>query len=81
LAHRPLPQDDPQRRRPVIARAADSLGWKPKVSLEQGLDATIAYFALSIATDREATVASIDAARAVRARASKRHAISGQQEI
>jgi|tagenome__1003787_1003787.scaffolds.fasta_scaffold20933568_3 UDP-glucuronate decarboxylase len=81
LAHRPLPQDDPQRRRPVIAKAATSLGWKPKISLEQGLDATIAYFALSIASDREATVARIDTARAVRARAPKRHAISGQTEI
>src|SRR3954452_3523024 len=62
LAHRSLPQDDPQRRRPVIGTAIRALGWKPRVSLEKGLDATIAYFALSIATrSREATVASIGA--------------------
>jgi UDP-glucuronate decarboxylase len=72
LAYRSLPQDDPQRRKPVIGRAAASLGWGPKVSLEKGLDATIAYFALSIATDsQEPTVASIDSARAARGLAPK----------
>src|SRR3954469_272502 len=60
LAHRPLPQDDPQRRKPVIGRAATSLGWEPKVSLEKGLEATIAYFALSIATESWAATTSID---------------------
>jgi UDP-glucuronate decarboxylase len=50
LGHRSLPQDDPRRRKPVIGKAAAALGWKPKVSIEKGLDATIAYFALSIAT-------------------------------
>src|SRR3954462_3055189 len=67
LAHRALPQDDPQRRKPVIGKATTSLGWSPRVSLENGLDATIAFFALSIATNKEATVASIDSARAARA--------------
>ncbi|MDB5604064.1 MAG: putative sugar-nucleotide epimerase/dehydratase [Bradyrhizobium sp.] len=82
LDHRSLPQDDPQRRKPVIAKAAASLGWEPKVSLEKGLDATIAYFALSIATrNREATVASIDSARMSRARASKRHATDGRSDV
>jgi UDP-glucuronate decarboxylase len=69
LDHRALPQDDPKRRRPVIAKAADTLGWRPMVSIDQGLEATIAYFSLCIATgSREATVASIDSARAARAR-------------
>jgi UDP-glucuronate decarboxylase len=73
LERRPLPQDDPQRRKPVIGKAMDALGWKPKVGLDKGLEATIAYFALSIATsDRETTVASIDAARAARVGHSKR---------
>jgi UDP-glucuronate decarboxylase len=72
LTHKSLPQDDPQRRKPVIGKAATLLGWEPKVSLESGLDATIAYFSLSIATGKgEATVASIDSARAARARGSK----------
>ncbi len=36
--------DDPQRRRPDITRAKDILGWKPSVSLEDGLNNTIPYF-------------------------------------
>jgi UDP-glucuronate decarboxylase len=78
LAYRLLPQDDPKRRRPIIARAATSLGWEPKVSLEKGLDATIAYFALSIAMNHhEATLASIESARAARGRAPKHHRTQG----
>ena len=46
---RPLPVDDPRRRRPDIARAKDVLGWSPKTSLGQGLEATIAWFAEEIA--------------------------------
>lgn len=70
LGYRPLPQDDPKRRKPSIARAFADLGWTPKVALEKGLDATIAFFALDIATrSQETTVASIDTARAARAKA------------
>jgi dTDP-glucose 4,6-dehydratase len=36
--------DDPQRRRPDISRATSILGWKPGVSLEEGLKNTIPYF-------------------------------------
>ena len=82
LDHKSLPQDDPQRRKPVIGKAAEALGWKPKISLERGLDATIAYFALSIATkSREAIVASIESARAARARAPKRREATQRSEI
>ncbi|ACA16534.1 NAD-dependent epimerase/dehydratase [Methylobacterium sp. 4-46] len=42
---RPLPTDDPRRRRPDIARAKELLGWSPAVPLEQGLKATILWFA------------------------------------
>jgi UDP-glucuronate decarboxylase len=45
MVHRPLPVDDPRRRRPDISRAKAVLGWEPRVSLEQGLEATIAWFA------------------------------------
>jgi UDP-glucuronate decarboxylase len=73
LNHRSLPQDDPQRRKPAIATAADTLGWQPKVSLDKGLQATIAYFALNIATNnRETNVASIDSARTARSRHRRR---------
>lgn len=44
IVSRPLPIDDPQRRRPDITLAKTTLGWTPKVPLEQGLAATIAYF-------------------------------------
>jgi dTDP-glucose 4,6-dehydratase len=37
--------DDPQRRRPDITRAKTILGWEPKVTLEEGLKPTLAYFA------------------------------------
>jgi nucleoside-diphosphate-sugar epimerase len=39
----PLPQDDPVRRRPDIAKASDVLGWYPKISLEDGLQKTTEY--------------------------------------
>jgi len=44
VATRPLPKDDPQRRRPDISRAAELLGWAPKTSVEAGLRATIAWY-------------------------------------
>lgn len=44
LVFLPLPQDDPQRRQPNIDQARDSLRWSPKVSLEDGLEETVAYF-------------------------------------
>jgi dTDP-glucose 4,6-dehydratase len=44
LEFHPLPQDDPKRRQPDIARARAILGWEPKVSLEEGLRDTIEYF-------------------------------------
>jgi len=40
----PLPQDDPLQRQPVIDLARQELGWEPKVSLEEGLEPTIANF-------------------------------------
>jgi UDP-glucuronate decarboxylase len=45
IVHRPLPVDDPRRRKPDISRAKALLGWEPKVPLQQGLEATAAWFA------------------------------------
>jgi nucleoside-diphosphate-sugar epimerase len=45
IVYRPLPEDDPRRRKPDIRRAMDLLDWQPKVDLEEGLEATIAWFA------------------------------------
>jgi len=44
IAFKPLPQDDPKRRRPDITRARKILAWEPKVPLEEGLKHTIEYF-------------------------------------
>ncbi len=41
IVFRPLPQDDPHRRRPDISKAASHLGWRPIVTLEEGLRATV----------------------------------------
>jgi dTDP-glucose 4,6-dehydratase len=40
----PLPVDDPKQRRPDITKAKSLLQWEPKVTLEEGLEKTIAYF-------------------------------------
>lgn len=45
IASQPLPIDDPRRRRPDISLARALLGWSPRVSLEEGLSATIEWFA------------------------------------
>ncbi|MHB8070166.1 MAG: UDP-glucuronic acid decarboxylase family protein [Desulfobaccales bacterium] len=45
LVYKPLPADDPVRRKPDITRAQTKLGWQPTVPLEAGLKATIPYFA------------------------------------
>ena len=44
LKFMPLPEDDPVRRRPDIARARELLEWSPAISLDEGLARTIAYF-------------------------------------
>jgi len=44
IVERPLPEDDPKIRQPDITRARKLLGWEPKVSLDEGLLPTIAYF-------------------------------------
>ena len=44
IEHRPLPTDDPRQRCPDITRARTTLGWEPKVPLEEGLRRTIPYF-------------------------------------
>ncbi|MCR9292910.1 MAG: SDR family oxidoreductase [bacterium] len=44
LIEQPLPADDPTRRRPDITLAKQKLGWQPKVTLRDGLKATIDWF-------------------------------------
>lgn len=44
LIYRPLPQDDPMQRKPLIDLAKQELSWEPKIMLDEGLKRTIAYF-------------------------------------
>jgi UDP-glucuronate decarboxylase len=44
IQYLPLPEDDPQQRRPDTARAEQLLGWAPKIPLRQGLQRTVNYF-------------------------------------
>jgi UDP-glucuronate decarboxylase len=53
IVRRPLPEDDPRRRKPDIGRARELLGWEPRVDLKTGLKATIAWFAAERARERE----------------------------
>jgi UDP-glucuronate decarboxylase len=50
---RPLPVDDPRRRRPDITRAKQLLGWAPRTPLEVGLEKTIAWFAREIGSAKD----------------------------
>jgi dTDP-glucose 4,6-dehydratase len=44
IVSKPLPVDDPKVRQPDIDRARKLLGWQPRVSLDDGLVSTLAYF-------------------------------------
>lgn len=44
IVFKPLPSDDPRKRRPDISRAKNLLGWSPTIGLEEGLGATVRYF-------------------------------------
>lgn len=44
LIHKPLPEDDPRQRQPDITLAQNTLGWTPRVHLEDGIKETIDYF-------------------------------------
>lgn len=53
LTYKPLPEDDPQQRRPDISRARRHLGWEPKVNLETGLKLSLDYFRSTLARAAE----------------------------
>ena len=52
IAYDPLPVDDPQQRRPDIAKARTILGWEPKVGLNEGLQLSLEYFRREVAGAR-----------------------------
>jgi len=44
IVYEPLPQDDPTQRQPDIHQAQELLGWKPGISLDDGLPRTVEFF-------------------------------------
>jgi dTDP-glucose 4,6-dehydratase len=44
IKYQPLPENDPQRRRPDITKAKEILGWEPKVDRAEGLRRTYEFF-------------------------------------
>jgi UDP-glucuronate decarboxylase len=51
IIYKPLPQDDPQRRRPDITKAKTLLGWEPTIPLQEGLKLTIEDFRKRLASE------------------------------
>ena len=54
IVFKPLPQDDPQQRKPDITKARRILGWEPRVLRRDGLARTLAYFQARVADERRA---------------------------
>jgi dTDP-glucose 4,6-dehydratase len=50
LVFQPLPQDDPKQRKPDITKARETLGWEPRIELEEGLGRTLEFFRERIKT-------------------------------
>jgi len=52
IVEKPLPADDPKKRKPDIGRARTLLAWEPRVSLDQGLPKTLEYFRKKLGVSR-----------------------------
>jgi UDP-glucuronate decarboxylase len=59
IVFKPLPQDDPRRRRPDITKAKTLLNWHPSVPLQEGLKLTIDDFRNRIVPNEESNSAAI----------------------
>ncbi len=59
IIFKPLPQDDPQRRRPNITKAKTLLGWEPTIPLQEGLQLTVEDFRSRVTSPEGYPVASI----------------------
>lgn len=64
VANLPLPVDDPRRRRPDITLAERHIGWRPRISLQQGLPPTVAWFDRCRADRADPAALSVGGARA-----------------
>jgi UDP-glucuronate decarboxylase len=60
ITYRPLPQDDPTRRQPDIARAREWLGWEPRTQLAAGLERTVEFFRQRLTRRNRAAVPTVD---------------------
>ena len=49
IVHRPMPVDDPQKRRPDTTRAKEVLGWQPRWPVAAGVEEMVRYYAAKIA--------------------------------
>jgi UDP-glucuronate decarboxylase len=56
LVRKPMPVDDPTRRCPDIGLARETLGWSPKVTLDEGLRRTVAWFEANLSDVRPKTM-------------------------
>jgi len=52
VVFKPLPENDPTRRRPDITLAKEKLAWQPTIPVEQGLEKTIEYFRKVVSRDK-----------------------------
>ncbi len=64
IQHRELPEDDPRRRRPDIARARELLDWRPRTSLREGLSKTLLWFSEELQRNSRPKRKAIGGARA-----------------
>jgi len=55
IVYRPLPQDDPHRRRPDISRARELLEWQPQIPLSEGLLRTADWFTSTLGAQSSAS--------------------------
>jgi UDP-glucuronate decarboxylase len=49
IVHKPMPTDDPQKRRPDTTRAKESLGWQPRWTVAMGLEEMVRYYKAKMA--------------------------------
>lgn len=48
IVYKPLPQDDPMQRKPIIELAKKELNWEPTIDLEEGIVRTIEFFRVQL---------------------------------
>lgn len=49
IVYKPMPTDDPQKRRPDTTRAKETLGWQPRWTIHMGLEEMVRYYKAKMA--------------------------------